>query len=38
METEKNGQEIKMVPDAFDSNKKHPPMMQTTDLILKDGS
>jgi catalase-peroxidase len=31
----KNGQEIKMVPDAHNSKEKHPPMMQTTDLSLK---
>ncbi len=31
----KNGQKIKMVPDAHDPNKKHPPMMQTTDLSLR---
>ena len=31
----KNGQEIKMVPDAHDKNKVHPPMMQTTDISLK---
>ena len=31
----KNGQHIKMVPDAHDSNKMHPPMMQTTDISLK---
>ena len=31
----KNGQQIKMVPDAHDKNKKHPPMMQTTDISLK---
>ncbi len=30
-----NGQEIKMVPDAHDKSKKHPPMMQTTDLSLR---
>ncbi|MFL2890121.1 MAG: catalase/peroxidase HPI [Pelagibacteraceae bacterium] len=30
-----NGKEIKMVPDAHDSSKKHPPMMQTTDLSLR---
>ncbi len=30
-----NGQKIKMVPDAHDKNKKHPPMMQTTDLSLR---
>ncbi len=30
-----NGQTIKMVPDAHDTSKKHPPMMQTTDLSLK---
>ena len=31
----KNGQEIKMVPDAHERGKKHPPMMQTTDISLK---
>ena len=31
----KNGQHIKMVPDAHDKTKKHPPMMQTTDISLK---
>ena len=31
----RNGQKIKMVPDAHDSNKMHPPMMQTTDISLK---
>ena len=31
----KNGQKIKMVPDAHDKNKMHPPMMQTTDISLK---
>ncbi len=31
----KNGQKIKMVPDAHDKGKKHPPMMQTTDISLK---
>ena len=31
----KNGQRIKMVPDAHDKNKTHPPMMQTTDLSLR---
>ena len=31
----KNGQEIKMVPDAHVKGKKHPPMMQTTDISLK---
>ena len=31
----KNGQAIKMVPDAHNSSIKHPPMMQTTDLSLK---
>ncbi len=30
-----NGQKIKMVPDAHDKNKIHPPMMQTTDLSLR---
>ena len=31
----KNGQHIKMVPDAHDKNRMHPPMMQTTDISLK---
>ena len=31
----KNGQEIKMVPDAHNPSVKHPPMMQTTDLSLR---
>ncbi len=31
----KNGQFIKMVPDAHDKKKLHPPMMQTTDISLK---
>ena len=31
----KNGQEIKMVPDAHEKNVFHPPMMQTTDISLK---
>ena len=31
----KNGQRIKMVPDAHDKSKMHPPMMQTTDLSLR---
>jgi catalase-peroxidase len=31
----KNGQEIKMVPDAHNSSEIHPPMMQTTDLSLR---
>ncbi len=31
----KNGQEIKMVPDAHKKNVLHPPMMQTTDISLK---
>ena len=31
----KNGQYIKMVPDAHLKNKFHPPMMQTTDISLK---
>jgi|TARA_Y100000817_G_scaffold216468_1_gene170334 catalase-peroxidase len=31
----KNGQKIKMVPDAHDKTKQHPPMMQTTDLSLR---
>ena len=35
MDTKRNGQHIKMVPDAHDKNKKHPPMMQTTDISLK---
>ena len=26
-----------MTPDAHDKNKKNPPMMQTTDLSLKNG-
>ena len=30
-----NGQKIKMVPDAHDKKKMHPPMMQTTDLSLR---
>jgi catalase-peroxidase len=30
-----NGQQIKMVPDAHDKSKIHPPMMQTTDLSLR---
>ncbi len=30
-----NGQKIKMVPDAHDKNKMHPPMMQTTDISLR---
>ena len=30
-----NGQKIKMVPDAHDRKKMHPPMMQTTDLSLR---
>ena len=30
-----NGQKIKMVPDAHDKSKMHPPMMQTTDLSLR---
>ncbi len=30
-----NGQKIKMVPDAHEKGKKHPPMMQTTDISLK---
>ena len=30
-----NGQKIKMVPDAHQKNKTHPPMMQTTDISLK---
>ena len=35
MDTKKNGQYIKMVPDAHIKNKFHPPMMQTTDISLK---
>ena len=31
----KNGQDIKMVPDAHNQSIKHPPMMQTTDLSIK---
>ncbi len=31
----KNGQKIKMVPDAHKKNVFHPPMMQTTDISLK---
>ncbi len=31
----KNGQKIKMVPDAHDKTQQHPPMMQTTDLSLR---
>ena len=31
----KNGQDIKMVPDAHNPSIKHPPMMQTTDLSLR---
>ena len=31
----KNGQEIKMVPDAHNKSVLHPPMMQTTDISLK---
>jgi catalase-peroxidase len=31
----KNGQKIKMVPDAHDKNVLHPPMMQTTDISMK---
>ncbi len=31
----KNGQKIKMVPDAHDKSKIHPPMMQTTDISMK---
>ena len=30
-----NGHAIKMVPDAHDKSKKHPPMMLTTDLSLR---
>ena len=30
-----NGQAIKMVPDAHDPTKKHPPMMLTTDLSMR---
>ena len=31
----KNGQKIKMVPDAHNKNLTHPPMMQTTDISMK---
>ena len=31
----KNGQRIKMVPDAHDKGVLHPPMMQTTDISMK---
>ena len=31
----KNGHDIKMVPDAHDKSKKHPPMMLTTDLSMR---
>ena len=31
----KNGQKIKMVPDAHDKNVLHPPMMLTTDISMK---
>ena len=31
----KNGSDIKMVPDAHDKSKKHPPMMLTTDLSMR---
>ena len=31
----KNGADIKVVPDAHDLSKKHPPMMLTTDLSLR---
>ena len=31
----KNGNDIKMVPDAHDKSKKHPPMMLTTDLSMR---
>jgi len=31
----KNGQKIKMVPDAHNKNVFHPPMMQTTDISMK---
>ena len=31
----RNGQKIKMVPDAHVKGKMHPPMMQTTDISLK---
>ena len=31
----KNGQEIKMVPDAHKKGVLHPPMMQTTDISMK---
>ena len=30
-----NGQAIKMVPDAHDRTKKHPPMMLTTDISMR---
>ncbi len=30
-----NGHAIKMVPDAHDKSKKHPPMMLTTDLSMR---
>jgi len=30
-----NGSAIKMVPDAHDKSKKHPPMMLTTDLSMR---
>ncbi len=30
-----NGNAIKMVPDAHDTSKKHPPMMLTTDLSMR---
>ena len=31
----RNGQKIKMVPDAHVKGKMHPPMMQTTDISMK---
>ena len=33
--TPKNAKEVKFVPDAHDSSKRHAPMMFTTDLALK---
>ena len=30
-----NGHDVRMVPDAHDKSKKHPPMMLTTDLSLR---
>ena len=38
METKKNGHAISMTPDAHIKGKENMPMMQTTDLSLKDGS